>query len=433
MNPRQVGLVTSVFSIGGLIGSFYVGLIADRLGRKKTALIHSGFFLLGSTVNGISNNYYTLVLGRFLAGLGAGSAIVITAIFINETSPASYKGFLGSMNQVSINVGILYTQLLSLKWSNNNSWRWLLFMGSFISIVNFVLILVYLEESPLWLLNNGYTSQAYRVLHKFRGGEYIDARNEVNSWKKGAGTAEDEELLTSEAEGDEETQNGTVDDGNKAVPLEVYLKSSEFNNSKIVATGILMFQQFCGINSIIFYGVSVLVSIFPNYAIAINCLISVVNAVITFAAAPLVDSLGRRPLLLTSVGFLGILTAVMGVGIITTSSILSIVGTFTYITFFAIGLGPIPFLLVGEVTQNKAKALAQSWGTTMNWLATFIVGFLFPILKNSPLGGATYFIFTFNCLLAFIFIKQYIPETKGTHTYEEVWGLRVDWVGIYNI
>lgn len=424
MNPRQVGLVTSVFSIGGLLGSFYVGRIADKLGRKKTTLIHSVFFLIGSTVNAISNNYYTLVLGRFLAGLGAGSAIVITAIFINETSPASYKGFLGSMNQVSINVGILFTQILSLKWSNNNSWRWLLLMGSFIAITNFILIVAYLEESPLWLLNNGFTSQAYRVLHKFRGGEYIHARNEVNSWKKrkATETPEDEELLNNQAEVDE----APVEDNDRAVPLGIYLKSSEFNNSKTVATGILIFQQFCGINSIIFYGVSVLVSIFPKYAIAINCLISLVNAVVTFAAAPLVDSLGRRPLLMTSVTFLGILSAVMGFGIIFTNSILSIVGTFTYITFFAIGLGPIPFLLVGEVTQNKAKALAQSWGTTMNWLATFIVGFLFPILKNSPLGGATYFIFTFNCLLAFLFIKNYIPETKGSHTYEEVWGLRVD-------
>ena len=86
------------------------------------------------------------------------------------------------------------------------------------------------------------------------------------------------------------------------------------------------------------------------------------NVIVTFISATIVDKLGRKPLLLLSVSFLGIATVLMGLGIIWTSSLLSIAGTFTYITFFAIGMGPIPFLLVGEVTQPIAKALAQSWG-----------------------------------------------------------------------
>lgn len=431
LSPQQVGLVTSIFSIGGLIGSFYVGSVADKIGRRKTALIHSTLYFIGSTLNGISNNYTTILLGRFIAGLGAGAALVVTSIFINEISPSSYKGLLGSMNQVSINVGILFTQLLSLKWCNNNEWRLLLIMGTIISVLNFFACLLFLDESPLWLVNNGYTSQAFRVLHKLRGGEYVNARNEVNGWigAEGNDESESDRLLNEENNSgnndDVEGTTGRSETGSgSAVDLTTYLKSSEFNNSKIVATGILVLQQFCGINSIIFYGVSVLISIFPNYAIIINCLISLVNVVITFAAAPLVDKLGRKPLLLTSVTFLGILTLIMGIGIITQSSILSVIGTFTYITFFAIGLGPIPFLLVGEVTQTKAKASAQSWGTTMNWLATFIVGFLFPILKNSWLGGSVYFIFTIMCVVSYIFIKTWVPETKGMTTYEEVWDVR---------
>jgi MFS family permease len=153
----------------------------------------------------------------------------------------------------------------------------------------------------------------------------------------------------------------------------------------------------------------------------INCLISVVNVVVTFVAAPLVDRLGRKPLLLTSVSVMAVLTILMGFGIIGTNSVLSIVGTFAYITFFALGLGPIPFLIVSEVTQPTAKALAQSWGMTMNWLATFVVGFLFPLLKNSWIGGGVYFIFTFMCVVAFLFVKKYVPETKGTSSYDEVW------------
>lgn len=415
LTSEQVGLVTSIFSIGGLLGSFYVGTVADTIGRRKTALLHNVVFFIGSFLNGISNSYYSLLFGRFVAGIGAGSALVVTSLVINEIAPPLQKGFLGSMNQVSVNIGILLTQGLALLWNNDNDWRFLLFTGALIAVANFVLILIHVDESPMWLLHNGLSSQAFTVLHKLRGGEYATARNEVNSWKQ-SDAAEGGSLLLEEDVADPNPASKSA-----SVTLKEYLRSPEYSRSRLVATGILVLQQFCGINSIIFYGVSVLVSIFPSHAVFINCLISVVNAVVTFASAPLVDKLGRKPLLLTSVTFMGIASALLGFGIIYKNSVLSIVGTFTYITFFAIGLGPIPFLLVGEVTQSKAKALAQSWGVTMNWVATFIVGFSFPILKNSWIGGGVYYIFTGMCAFSYFFIKRYIPETKGRETYEEVW------------
>lgn len=415
LTSEQVGLVTSIFSIGGLFGSFYVGTVADAFGRRKTSLLHNVIFFIGSFLNGISNSYFELLLGRFIAGLGAGSALVVTSLVINEIAPPLQKGFLGSMNQVSVNIGILFTQVLALAWNNDNDWRFLLFMGAAIAAVNFVLILFHVDESPMWLLNNGLNTQAFTVLHKLRGGEYATARNEVNSWRN-TETPEQGSLLQEEgvADPNPSAKNGSVN-------LKEYLKSPEYFNSRLVATGILVLQQFCGINSIIFYGVSVLISIFPSQAVFINCLISLVNAVVTFASAPLVDKLGRKPLLLTSVTFMGISSALLGFGIISKNSVFSIVGTFTYITFFAIGLGPIPFLLVGEVTQPKAKALAQSWGVTMNWVATFVVGYTFPILKNSWIGGGVYYIFTAMCAFSYFFIKRYIPETKGKDTYDDVW------------
>lgn len=411
LTNEQVGLVTSIFSIGGLVGSFYVGTVADAIGRRKTALLHNVVFFVGLCLNGIANSFYALLFGRFVAGIGAGSALVVTSLVINEIAPSLQKGLLGAMNQVSVNIGILFTQVLALTWNNDNDWRLLLFMGAAIAALNFVCVLTHVDESPMWLYYNGYSNQAFTVLHKLRGGEYAAVRSEVDSWKN---SDDGNNLLV-------EDSMDTPSSAPSSVTLREYLKSPEYANSRLVGTGILVLQQFCGINSIIFYGVSVLVAIFPNQAVFINCLISVVNAVVTFAAAPLVDKLGRKPLLLTSMAFMGVSAAVLGLGITAKNSVLSIVGTFTYITFFAIGLGPIPFLLVGEVTQPQAKALAQSWGVTMNWVATFIVGFSFPILKNW-LGGAVYYIFTAMCAFSYYFTKRYIPETKGRGTYQEVWG-----------
>lgn len=431
MSPDQIGLVTSIFSIGGLFGSFYIGHLADKYGRRRSSVLHCLLYIIGSSINGLSNSYGILLLGRFISGLGAGSALVITSIYINEVSPIETKGLLGSMNQLSINIGILFTQLLSLKWSNNNDWRWLLFMASFIAIVNLVVVLVHLQESPVWLASHGDNTQAFTVLHRLRGGSYSVATNEVNSWKSHNGLANgtpENETLLEEGNGESiPTTTGTSSPSNSTsfkqrVTVKDYVTKPEYRNSLIVATGILVLQQFDGINSIIFYGVSVLVSIFPNHSIIINCLISLVNVVVTFVSATIVDKLGRKPLLLLSVSFLGFATILMGFGIIWTNSVLSIIGTFTYITFFAIGLGPIPFLLVGEVTQPSAKALAQSWGTSMNWVATFLVGYSFPVLKEW-LGGSVYFIFTIMCFTSVWFIRTKVPETKGKHSYNEVWGL----------
>jgi MFS family permease len=425
MTTELFGLATSIFSIGGLIGSFYVGTIADKIGRKKTSIIHCICYILGSVLNTTANTRGQLFFGRFVCGIAAGSALVITALMINELSPTETKGLLGSMNQVSINVGILFTQVLALRWCNNNDWRYLLLTAALLGGLNLVLIIAYVDESPMWLVNNGRSHDAFAVLHKLRGGEYSASRNEVNSWKQ-----QDEE----ENANSREESVGLIDPASElpsalpqtssklanSVTLTQYLTLAEYRNSLTVGTGILVFQQFDGINSIIFYGVSVLVGIFPNYAILINCLISLVNVVVTFISAQYVDKLGRKPLLLTSVTMLGIATVLMAIGIMTTSAIISIVGTFTYIIFFAIGLGPIPFLLVGEVTQPKAKASAQSWGTAMNWLATFLVGYLFPIAR-AAMGGSVYFIFAIMCGISFVFIKTKIPETKGKSTYNEVW------------
>ncbi|CAN3364802.1 vacuolar protein sorting-associated protein 73 [Diutina catenulata] len=406
MSTEQFGMATSIFSIGGLVGSFYAGSFADSFGRKPTSLGYSALFIVGSTLAGLANSYFSLLVGRFVSGVAAGAALVITPIYINEISPPAAKGLLGSMSQVSINLGILLTTSLAIMWCNDNDWRMLLLTAAVLALANGLVTWAWVPESPRWLASHDRVQDAVAVLHTVRAGDYDVARNEVTSWRD-----QGSPLL------------GATGGATKRVTVGQYLKQPQYYPSRLVATGILVFQQFNGINSIIFYGVSVLVSIFPSSAIAINCLIAVVNVVVTFVTAQFVDRLGRKPLLLTSAAMLGVSTAVMAVGIISSSAFLSVVGTFTYIVFFATGFGPIPFLLVGEVTQTEAKASAQSWGTSMNWIATFIVGFSFPIMKKA-MGGSVYFVFTAVCALSYWFVYTKVPETKDKNSYEEVWGLQ---------
>lgn len=427
MLPQEVGTVTLVFLLGGLLGSFFVGGVAERHGRRRTALWHCVVFAVGLLLNGVANLFGALLAGRFVAGVGAGAALATGPVFINEVAPLALKGLLGSMNQVSVNLGILLTQCLALAWCDDNHWRLLLLAGAAVAALNFGLVWAFVDESPMWLANRGFAGRAYRGLHRLRGGDYAAVRREVDLWGAGgdagdAGDAGD----GNGGDGADGADGGDGADGaargaRGAVLLRQYLQRPEYANSRLVSTGILIAQQFCGINSIIFYGVLVLLSVFPDYAVGINCLILGVNVVVTFGSAPLIDHWGRKPLLMGSVAVMSVAATLMGVGIIYSSAALCIVGTFLYIIAFAMGLGPIPFLLVAEITQPNVKAVAQSWGTACNWFATGVVGLVFPVLKNSWLGGGVYFIFTGFCVATFVFVKRVVPETKGTSTYEEVW------------
>jgi len=427
MDDQGLGLITSVFSIGGLIGSLYAGSISDSWGRKKASGFNSIIFIIGSMVEFMSNSVRMLVIGRFISGLGAGCCIVVTPLLINEISPNGLKGVLGSMNQVAINLGILLTQVLAINWANSYQWRYLLLIGCILGFINFIMV-IFVDESPKWLYRNGFNQQAKSITNKLRGGDPILVEEEVRNWSSYGGDsnniANNDEIHEQDGllHGSDRSSGERLQ---KTISLYEYIQDKNYHKSLIVVSVIMIGQQFCGINSIIFYGVKTIRKILPNYAVIINCLISLGNAVITFSASPLIDRLGRIPCLLLSVSIMGISSILMSIGILQAISIISIMSTFLYVGSFAIGLGPIPFLMVPEVTQVEARGAAQSYGTTINWIATFLVGYLFPIL-DSYIGGYVYLLFALICGLFGWFIWYQVPETKGHSSYEDVWGLRVD-------
>lgn len=422
MSIEQFSFATSIFSVGGMVGSFFAGRITDTFGRRKCALMYSTIFLAGSALEGLSNDYIGLLIGRLSSGIAAGIALVVSPMFINEIAPTKCRGFLGTMYQVFINLGILITQSLSVMWTDNNHWRLILLASGMIALFHIVVTAACVQESPRWLAANNRRKEACLVLQKLRKMSYNEVNLEVASWSQISNSGE-VELLNQDT--DESTlERGEIAAKQKTVSVKEFLTAKKFVNPRTVGTGMFAFQQFCGINSIVFYGVSVLVSLVPNKAILINVIISTLNLIMTLCAAPLIEMYGRKRMLLLSVSFMGLLTASMALGVIFTLTSLLVSSTFTYIIFFALGLGPIPPVILNEVTQVEAKGAAQSWGTTINWVATFIVGYLFPILKDKFLGGAVYFVFTAMCIAAFAFIVSWVPETKGLSTYEEIWRIR---------
>lgn len=199
-----------------------------------------------------------------------------------------------------------------------------------------------------------------------------------------------------------------------------YLTSPRYFKSRAVITAILVGQQFCGINSIIFYGVKVVSQLLPDQALLINFSISIINVIITFLSSILIERFGRKPLLMSSTFFMSIMSILISLSIVKHISVLLVISIFVYIGFFAIGIGPIPFLIIGELSGKQDKAIAQSYGTVCNWLATFIIGYGFPIL-NDYLGGYVYLLFAMFALWFTNYIHHKVPETKNKTQPDEIW------------
>lgn len=407
----QIGLVTAIFSIGGLISSTAAATLSTRRGMKTSFAVTSVFYIVGAFAEARAVTYLQILFGRFVSGLGGGLAIVFVPLYVNEVSPLHLRGFLGSMTQVTVNSGILLTQGLAIKWASSTSWRSVLWTGLALACVSLMSALLFLEESPRWLvLNQEDETQGREVLVRLRNGDSGTAEWEIESWKQ-------EQRVHSEAV----AASGKVD----SVSLYAYLTDSTYSKSRGVATFIMLFQQFSGINAVIFYGVKILSSLFPGWAVSLNFLIGVGNTLVTIVASLFLDSVGRKPMLCISSFVMGICSVGMSAGILLNSPVLTVVSVFAYVGSFAVGCGPIPFLLVSEVSQIEVRDIAQGWATDVNWLSVFAVGFLFPVL-NQQIGGYVYLLFAAVSFIFAAFTNTYIPETKGRETYAEVWDVRED-------
>ncbi|KAF3307827.1 hypothetical protein TWF173_002313 [Orbilia oligospora] len=383
MSEQTYGLVTSVFSVGGLIGAVSAGSIADTYGRKRTAMFNSIGFIIGPILMALATNVTTLSLGRVISGLSAGSSVVIAPLYIHSVAPVEYAGTLlpysGASTQVIINLGILVAQFLGLFLSTVPYWRIILAVGGFIGLLQ-CLLLPFCVESPKWLASVGNRELAYRSLVKLRG------RSDV-----------DDELVSfgdiRSPDGDDNLDDATPNQRLLGQPMEAtapttpkitlyqFMTMADYRRQLIAVVGIMIAQQFMGINAIIMYGVSILGDIIPTGATLINVIVSLLNLFVTAIAARIIDKVGRKPPLLLSIVGMGIFSALLGTGIIFKIQILSGISTLLFVSSFAIGLGPLPFMIASELVGHEAVGAAQSIGLTTNWLTTFAVASGFPLLR----------------------------------------------------
>lgn len=427
MSEAAFATISSMFTVGGLMGALAAGPLASKRGRLFVMTFTSVLYGIGAATEALSGSVAAMCIGRLMSGVGAGASTVIVPLYISEISPPAERGFFGAMTQVSINIGILLTQTLGYFLSHGKAWRLIFSVGICIAAAHNI-ALCFVPESPAWLAANGDPTKAKRTLQRIRGSGY-DIHEETSHWGGDGATssrnAEEDGLLsqTDEAAAPLPTSSGT---GRHMGFMEV-VKDATTRPAIIAVVGIMVTQQFCGINSIIMYSVSLLADLLPIPSALLTIIISGVNLVMTIACAPLPDRLGRKACLLISIFGQGSSSLALALSIVFGAKVISAVAVLFFVAFFAVGLGPVPFIMASELVGQEAVGATQSWCLAANYVATFVVAQFFPLVNtalNNALGkaGWVYLLFAALALAGGVFVLVKVPETKGKRDADEVWG-----------
>ncbi|KFP87787.1 Solute carrier family 2, facilitated glucose transporter member 5, partial [Acanthisitta chloris] len=399
-------LTVSMFPLGGLFGSLMVWPLVNNCGRKGTLLINNLFSIVAAVLMGTSElakTFEVIILSRVIMGIYAGLASNVVPMFLGEMSPKNLRGAIGVVPQLFITVGILVAQILGLNsiLGNAEGWPVLLGLTGIPSLIQ-LLILPFFPESPRYLLiQKGNEEQARKALQKLRGCDDVD--DEI------------EEMYQEDRSEKEE--------GQFSVLSLCTFRGLRWQLISIIV--MMMGQQLSGVNGVFYYADRIFESAgVPSNSIQyVTVSIGAINVVMTSLAVLIVESLGRRILLLTGFVLCCASCAVLTLALnlqhtISWMSYLSIACVIIYITGHAIGPSPIPSVMISELFLQSSRPAAFMVGGSVHWLSNFTVGLVF-LYMEAGLGPYSFLIFGAICLATMIYIFIVVPETKNK-TFMEI-------------
>ncbi|XP_064418317.1 solute carrier family 2, facilitated glucose transporter member 2 [Latimeria chalumnae] len=409
--PNKHALVTmhwslsvSIFSVGGIISSFFVGWIADKLGRTKAMMVGNSLAIVGSLFMGLAKfgpSHILIIIGRVITGLYCGLASGLVPMYVGEISPTAMRGALGTLHQVAVVVGILISQLIGLDFLLGNDVMWPLLLGlSGVPAVLQAFLLIFCPESPRYLfIKLGKEEEAKKCLKKFRG--ECDITKDVAEMKKEKEEAEKE----------------------SKVSIAQLFRSPSYRQPIMVALVLHISQQFSGINAIFYYSTSIFIRAGVHRPLYATIGVGVVNTVFTIVSVLLVERAGRRSLFMLGLGGMCASAVMMTVGLTLLSkfswmSYVSMAATFMFVTFFEIGPGPIPWFIVTELFSQGLRPAAITVAGFCNWTCNFIIGMCFQYIADYC-GPYVFIIFAVLLFGFTVFTYFKVPETKGK-TFEEI-------------
>lgn len=395
LTPVMEGFLTGSLALGCIAGTIIAGFVAEKYGRKPALMAAALIFALSSLGMAFSETLPVFITTRFLAGIGVGMASLLSPMYIAEVSPASIRGRNVAINQLTVVIGILITNLVNYFLADNgpDAWRWMFGLG-FIPSALFFAGVFWLPESPRWLLKVGRKDDAAKVLSKVGNATYASSV-----------TADINRSLAS----------------TEKVSWHTLFNKAVFP-ALVVGIGLAVFQQLCGINIVFNYTSTIFASVGADLDLQLmeTVGIGLVNLVFTIIAMWQVDKLGRRPLMLAGSLALSVLYLLLAFALREQLSTVWVsVFVFLAIAMYATSLAPVTWVLISEIFPNKVRSLASSVAVVFLWIAYFILVFTFPILTEHMGTYGPFLLYAGICLVGFFFVKYRVKETKG-RTLEEV-------------
>ncbi|CEG63649.1 hypothetical protein RMATCC62417_00762 [Rhizopus microsporus] len=431
MDDALWGFAVASFCVGGLIGGLSGGTIQTRLGRKKTIILNNLGFIIGGILISCAISPFMFIIGRILCGISCGIGSLTIPIYIGEIATIPTRGAMGTCNQFFIVIGILLSTIVGLFLANVPLWRLSYVIVAIPAIIQFFLMNTCVE-SPRYLISVNRIKEAKQALQKLRSNASIDVEF-YNMLEGHFGTATAQSMIQELNLTIEKIEYNSVEvaDGTtpaKLVDTQTTIVASQppeaMNIVQIFMDPVIRrisltivclhaFQQLVGINAVMYYSTKIFTLAFDQEVSKYMTIIAtVVNFVITIAAVVLVDRMGRRPLLLAANAGACIFCTLLVIGYVYTIPSLLVVSVFLYVASFAIGIGPIPWMMTSELTPTYASSSVGSMGTCVNWSVNFLIGQCFPVIF-AHIAGYSFVVFAVFAALSFLFTLFFLPETKG--------------------
>src|SRR5579871_411119 len=397
LNATSSEIAVSAVLIGAIIGAFFGGRLADGIGRRKALIVLGALFAVGAILTSIAPNLGFFIAFRIIVGFGIGAASMITPMYIAELAPPGIRGSLVTFFQLAVTIGIAVAYWVDLAFANGGmGWR-PMFAVAFIPGAILAIGMCFLAETPRWLASKGRWDEASAALeHTVQGQE---KQRELDDIRK------------------------TIEEEKRASVKELLRPGLRL--ALIVGVGLAIFQQLVGINTVIYYAPTIFgYAGFSSASAAIlaTSIVGVMNVLATILSLFLVDRLGRRPLLIGGIGGMVLTLVAMGIVFLfdpTKAGWFVLICLLLYIVSFAIGMGPVFWLMTSELFPNRLRASGASVSSLCNWAANLVVSITFLTLIEVAGKSVTFWIYAFLGVLAFIFCWTLVPETKSK-TLEQI-------------
>jgi SP family sugar:H+ symporter-like MFS transporter len=404
--------------IGCFIGAFFAGRLADLMGRRNTMMLAAILFVCGALIQGFAHVQALFVVARIAGGMAVGAASVLSPAYISEVAPASIRGRLTTVQQIMIITGLTTAFLVnyflaasagestSTYWAGIEAWRWMYLMQAIPAAI-FLIALIFIPESPRYLVSKGRDEKAASVLTSLFGADV--ARGKLAEIR--ATFAEDHRPRLSDIKG-----------------------SGPLGIRPIVWVGIMLavFQQLVGINVIFYYGATLwqLAGFTEDQSLQINIVSGAVSIAACFVTIAVIDKIGRKPLLL--IGSAGMAVTLFAMvyafangtldaqGKLQLSSSLgtvALVAANLYVIFFNFSWGPVMWVMLGEMFPNQIRGSALAVAGFAQWFSNYLIAQSFPIMAAWSLTGS-YVFYGVCAVISFFLVQRYVHETKGKELEE---------------